>query len=391
MAVAIKNPTSPTDSGGAIERVRVDWTRRSSVLAVLGASLFLVGMWRVDGVMAAMGLAAGALLLMAWILGRKNLGGLDLVYRGPRRVVAGKGFQARLSLQNNRSLLDAFRIDFGVDYSGGGGLARRVAWLESGGMTEVESRMILPSRGLTFVQKGWLGSVFPLGLFAFRKELEIRGEVGVLPRSRVPKELRPSGHLLDGPSLGGAGVFSGIGEWKGLREWRGGDPVRRIAWTASLKSEAAGGGLLVREDEPPGSRAEGCMLIFHSFGGDGSLIRPDRFEKALELVSGTAGLLQSWSMRIRWTADFEGWEIREIRSRRDLAQLKENLMRAQRVGWTEAHDFTAAISQVRNDESVIVISDMPRASWEQTVGRPAQESVFVDISKYDGSSRRVGP
>ena len=189
--------------------------------------------------------------------------------------------------------------------------------MQSGGSAEAEGRMILTKRGCSTWQQGWLGSGFPLGLFSFRRDLLIRIEMGVLPRVKVPGGLRLSGYLLDGPPSGGVGNLSGVGEWRGLREWRGGDSVRRIAWTASLKSEAAGGALLVQRDRPPGSKSEGCLIVFHSFGGDGSLIRPDRFEKALELISGTAGLLHGWGMRVRWMADFEGWEIREIRDKKE--------------------------------------------------------------------------
>ena len=388
MAAVSGNPTSPTKRKPSWDgRIRASWTRRGLILAGLGVALFLVGMWRVDGVMAAMGLAVAALLFVARISGRENLRGLTLSYRGPRRVEAGKGFSAKVTLGNSRKLFDGFWVDFGVFLMGERDVSGRVLWLEGGGSAVAESRVVLTKRGCQQAHKGWMRSGFPLGLFAFEKKILVESETGVLARVKVPGELRLSGYLLDGPPLGGSGCFGGIGEWRGLREWRGGDPVRRIAWAASLRSEAAGGGMLVREDEPPGSQAEGCLLLFHSYGGDKNLIRPDRFEKALELASGTAGLLQGWGMPVRWLADFEGWEETKIRTSRQLAAMREKLMLAKRAAWTEAHDLTTALASASDHECVVVISDMPKAAWEAMVRGMVLPPVLVDISKYDGSSR----
>ena len=387
MAAVSGNPTSPAETALDEGRFLAGWTRRGLILAGLGAALFTVGMWRVDGVMAAMGLAVAALLIVVRISGRENLRGLSLEYRGPRRVEAGKGFSGKVTLRNPRRMLDGFWVDFGVLLLSEKSVSGRVLWLEGGGVAVAESRLVLTKRGCGEIQKGWLRSGFPLGLFTFEKTMAVGAEVGVLPRVNVPKDLRLSGYLLDGPPLGGSGIFGGIGEWRGLREWRGGDPVRRIAWAASLKSESAGRGMLVREDEPPGAQAEGCLVVFHSFGGDGKLIRPDRFEKALELLSGTAAVLQGWGMPVRWVADFDGWEGGEIRTRRQLAQLREKLILAKRAAWTEAHDLSSALATARDNECVVVISDMPRDAWEGVFRGLILPPVLVDILKYDSSSR----
>ena len=391
MAAVRGNPTSPTELLSKQKprdgRIRASWTRRGLILAGIGLALFLVGMWRVDGVMAAMGLAVGALLLVARLSGRENVRGLTLSYRGPRRTEAGKGFSGKVTLSNPRSLLDGFWVDFGVILMGERDVSGRVLWLEGGGSTVAECRVVLTKRGCEHTQKAWIRSGFPLGLFAFQINLTVEAETGVLARARVPLELRLSGYLLDGLPLGGAGCFGGIGEWRGLREWRGGDPVRRIAWAASLRSEASGGGLLVREDEPPGSQAEGCLLIFHSYGGDKNLIRPDRFEKALELASGAMGVMQSWGVPVRWMADFEGWEEKKIRTPKQLAAMRENMIFAKRAAWTEAHDLAEALAGAADHECVVVISDMPRLTWETMARGLVLPPVLVDISKYDGSSR----
>jgi len=357
------------------------------VLAGLGCALFVVGMWRVDGVMAALGLAVGGLFFMAWLLGRENLKALVLDYRGPRRVEAGKGFTGRLAITNGRRVLDGFRIGFGVSLPGGKVFSGKVHWLESTGRAEISQRISFEARGYHESHNGWVESGFPLGLMRFRKEQKVAAEIGILPAIKVPREMTLSGFLLDGPPLGGSRYLGGIGEWKGLREWRGGDSVRRIAWAASMRSEAAGGGLLVREDEPPGSQAEGCLVVFHSYGGDGHLIRPDRFEKAISLMSGALGALQGWGMPVRWVSDFNGWREMEVKTRRQLALSRESLMLATRAAWTEAHDLRSALATVRDGECVVVISDMPVAAWVVIMPKTVLPPVPVEVSNYDGSSR----
>lgn len=387
MMVASENPILPTEGRSPDKRIRMSWTRRGIVLAGLGCALFLVGMWRVDGVMATLGVGIGALFPVVLILGRHNLTALLVEYQGPRRVEAGKGFSARLTIRNQRTVLDGFRIRFGISLMGEKSLIGKVSWLGGGGAAEIAQRISVSKRGCEISQKCWVESGFPLGLLNFRKESRVMAEIGVQPRSKVPGEMILSGFLLDGPPLGGSRFLGGIGEWRGLREFRGGDSVRRVAWAASLRSEASGGGLLVREDEPPGSQAEGCFVIFHSHGGDGSLIRPDRFEKSISLLIGALGALQSWGMPVRWISDFNGWEERELKTRRHLASARENLMLANRAAWTEAHDLRTVIAKAKDSECLVIISDMPLSAWSGMIPKTVLAPVIVDISKYDVSSK----
>ncbi len=381
----VKNPISPTEGDGSTGRIRISSTRRGLILAGLGVSLFVVGMWRVDGVMASMGLAVGVLFPVAWIFGRMNLGGLRLYFRGPRRVESGKGFSAKLVLANDGRAFDGFWIEFRMLVMGERELSGRSPWIGSKGIAEIGDRVVLRKRGLTKAHHGRLRSEFPLGLMTFARDVPVVSEIGVLPKPLVPRELYLGGYLLDGSPFGASRHFGGIGEWKSLRERRGGDGLRRIAWAASLRSEAAGGTMLVREDEPPGSQAEGCMVLFHSYGGDGNLIRPDRFEKALSLLFGSLGALVGRGMAVRWVADFNGWEENEVRTSRQLADAREAIMVAERVPGTEAHDLIAALGRAKEHECIVVISDMPRVGWEGFVTESSIAPVLVDICAYDGS------
>lgn len=340
--------------------------------------------------MAAMGLAVGVLFAVAWILGRMNLGHLTLHYRGPRRVESGKGFPCKFFLLNEGRAFDGFGIEFRMSMFGERFLTGKSPWITGKGSAGIEERPVLRKRGLAMSHKGRLRSAFPLGLMSFARELPVAAEIGVLPNPVIPRELYLSGHLLDGSPYGASRHFGGGGEWKGLRERRGGDGLRRIAWAASLRSEAAGGTMLVREDEPPGSQAEGCMVVFHSYGGDGNLIRPDRFEKAISLMYGSLAVLVGWGMPVRWVADFDGWRENEVRTRRQLAAAREGLMFAERSRGTEAHNLIAAMGKAGAHECVVVISDMPRDAWAGFVPDSAIPPVLVDISSYDASRRKGG-
>lgn len=374
----------------APRRVQAVMTPRGVILAALGVALFMVGLWRIDGVMASLGLAALGMLVVARIVGGMNLTGLDLHGRADRRVQAGRSFPAKVSLMNRRRGLDAFRVEFGISMLGEADVMGRASWVGCGGVAEVERGVTLQMRGFSESQKGWLKSFFPLGLFDFQKVLKVGMEIGVLPAAVVPQELSLSGFLLDGSPLGGSKVAGALGEWKGLREWRGGDAVKRIAWAASARSEAAGRGVLVREDEPPGSHAEGFLLIFHSYGGDGELIRPDRFEKALMLFNGTLGVLQGLGMPVRWVADFDGWNEHELRTKQQLAVSRELLMKAKRAAWTEAHDMESAFFKAVDRECVVVISDMPCGVWQAVIPEMSLAPVLVDASRYDRAVKAKG-
>ena len=63
--------------GGAVETRAVDSLTltllpRGAVLGGLAAALVIAGLWRVDGVLAALGLAMAGLLGLAWVLARLN-------------------------------------------------------------------------------------------------------------------------------------------------------------------------------------------------------------------------------------------------------------------------------------------------------------------------------
>ena len=354
--------------GGAVETRAVDSLTltllpRGAVLGGLAAALVIAGLWRVDGVLAALGLAMAGLLGLAWVLARLNPSGLDVVLDGPEKVQAGVVFPWVMSVVNRRRWLDAFALRMEVRLAGKTRAGGTAAWVSAGSAADLEMRVSIPERAWVDSQQVRLVSDFPFGFFEVERTFSVPHPMCVTPRPLVPHGLSFSGGRMDAADALVAAAGEAAGEIRGLRPWRAGDSSRRILWPASLRSMARGAGMVVRECDPPGFRPMKCAVVFHSFGTDGGLIRPDRFEKALSLAAGSLRHLQSQGMPARWIADFNDWKPLPAGTRTQLAACMENMARAVRAAGTEAHDLQAALREIGEDEGLIVISDMPVSAW----------------------------
>ncbi len=361
---------------------------RGAVLGGVGMLLLMSGLWRVDGVLAALGLGACCLLGLAWGLGRLNLMNLQVSLDGPDSVPAGVVFPAVLTLRNLRGFWDAFAIEMELELPGktrAGGHAR---WLAARTATDLELRVAVPIRTFTLRHPVRLCSEFPLGLFEMRRVLALEHSLLVFPRPITPQGLRALGVLMDASPVDGASAGEAAGEPRGLRPWQPGDSPRRIDWPNSIRAWAHGAGLVVREADPPGFHPRRCVLLFHSFGADGSLIRPDRFEQALSLAAGALRHLHTLGIPVRLVADFDGWIEHPAATRAQLAACQTVLAKAIRAKGTEAHDLQAAAHRTHDDEVLIALSDMPLSAW-----RPALPKLRLPVltPELRGPKRRHHP
>lgn len=349
---------------------------RGAVLGGLGLAMLVAGLWRVDGVLASLGLAAWCLLGLAWLLARRNPAGLTVTLQGPQKVVAGSVFPLVLTLINRNRLMDAFGVRVELNLAGKTRIQGRASWVAAGSAADLEWRSAVPDRGWWESHRLRLLSDFPFGLFEAERVLEVAGPLMVLPRPVVPRGLTFSGALMDAPQSSGMTAGDGPGEPRGLREWRPGDSPRRIFWPATLRSLARGAAMVVRETDPPGFCPRRCVVVFHSFGADGGLIRPDRFERAIALTAGTLRQLRTMGMPARLIADFDGWMGRPASKGAQVSACMEILARARRAADTEAHDLAKALSGLAEDEGWIVISDMPVSAWREVMPT-ARHDAFV--------------
>ena len=163
-----------------------------------------------------------------------------------------------------------------------------------------------------------------------------------------------------------------------------------MLWPASLRGLAAGNACIVREMQPPGQAPERCLVLFHSFGTDGSLIRPDRFERAIALVWSVLRQLRAQGVALRFAADFDDWKCHPATRRSHLAACVDLLTRARRAAGTEAHDLQRALALREAAEGLVIVSDMPVDSWKSAL--PARDralAVLLEPAEAATRGRRV--
>jgi uncharacterized protein (DUF58 family) len=264
-------------------------------------------------------------------------------------------------------VLDSFGVRVELNLAGKIRLCGRASWVAAGSAADIEWRVAVLERASVDRHRLRFLSDFPFGLFEAERVMEIPVPLLVLPRPVLPRGLRFYGALMDAPQPRGISAGDGPGEIRGLREWRPGDAPRRILWPATLRSFARGAGMVVRETDPPGFCPKRCVVVFHSYGADGGLIRPDRFERAISLTAGTLRQLRSMGMPVRMVADFDDWTPRGAANGGQIGECMEILARARRAKDTEAHDLGLALAGVDPDEGLIVVSDMPPAAWSHAI------------------------
>lgn len=349
---------------------------------VAGASLALAagGLAWVDGALLALALVGLLLLAVTWVVGRWNVARVEVDFQGPRAVVAGQPARARVEVRDGRRWLDGFGLEVAMEGPGGMSMALAVPWLPTGSVATGELAFSAPGRGAADELRVAVRSDFPWGMFDFERRWEIGREILVLPRSIRPAPLlegwADAGETRERPRWGDGG------EWRGMRDYRPGDRVRTVRWPASVKSLARGGGLLVAEPDPPGGRIDEAWLVFHS-AGEGSLIRPDRFERAISLFRGETERLVAAGRTVVWMADFLEWMPFRIDGRRDLAAAGEVLARAKRAMGTQRHEVIGRLAEAGG--VVRVFSDEPAERWRGWLAQPERA---VDGVRDEKGGRR---
>ena len=333
-------------------------------------ALTIAGIWRIDGVLGAIGIAGIALLIFARWLGKSNLRRLAITLDAPQRATAGASYPLRITLVNTRRWLDATAVSLAATLPGEAAVDFHSNWIAAGSAADFDGHATAARRA-----DGWkvhlsLESDFPLGLFSHRADAIHPHSMVVLPRMRAPREAPGEGVRLDGTPLAGATPGNHGGDLRGLRAWRTGDSPRRIAWPATMRAIARGSAPIVCENDPPGFMPQHCLLVFHSFASGGALIRPERFERALELAGGWIERLHALGIRTRIIADFDHWDAHPAATRAEITRCREHLARALRCHKTEAHELQQAIMHNAADsETVILLSDMPAESWQDHLPR----------------------
>jgi hypothetical protein len=353
---------------------------RTRLLVVVSVVLVATGIWNMDGALGAMGISGWALCAAAWGLGRANLRHIGITIDAPHRATAGIAYPMQITVVKNRGWLDTRRLSTHVLLPGNASAEFEFHLIGVGMGVDATGHATPVSRadGKSIVISSH--SNFPLGLFEFSFDIRVRHPICVIPRSRTPRQSLEDGVMLDTSPMAGATQGWFDGELRGLRGWRGGDRPGQVAWPASLRAIARGTGPLVRETDPPGFLPDRCLILFHSFSSSGSLIHPEKFERALEVTTGWIENLSRFGIGTRLSADFDAWKPRPANTRDEIIILRERFARAKRKTSTEAHELQRAITHhANNGEVVILVSDMPPEAWMHDIQTPERMPVISTL------------
>jgi uncharacterized protein (DUF58 family) len=246
----------------------------SLTLLALGEDLvFLLGAL-------ALGCAAAA-----WVLARRNLRGVEVGRRVPRRMRAGSPATWTWTLRH------AGRVTrMGLEVRDRASRGRRpltlvveVPSLAPGSEAAVPSRVALLPRGTHDLGRAVLTveSRWPLGLFRAAAEVRVAGQVLVRPlegRATPALRKRLTGNRV--PETRRRRLHRGEDQIYGVREFREGDDPRRIHW----RSTARRGALVVSEWRAEEGR-EAVLLLGRSPGAGRPGAESAAFERAVSTAA----------------------------------------------------------------------------------------------------------
>jgi uncharacterized protein (DUF58 family) len=194
-----------------------------------------------------LGSLLGTIALSGW-LSERALRDVSLRRTVPRAVTAGTTAHIEYSVRNGKRRLPSHGLELrellqphSPLHCGGG----YVAALEPGASARVRVELLPARRGVYALEGLVLGTLFPFGLFAKERDVELPGTLVVWPRTdrpvRTPRVAAASGRRLR--MAAAAAVGAERGEYRALREYRAGDDPRDVHW----RTTARRGVLMVRE------------------------------------------------------------------------------------------------------------------------------------------------
>ena len=220
------------------------------------------------------GAMMGLIVVSGW-LSEQVIRRLRVYRRVPRGVTVGNPLRIHYQVENRRKRIPSFALEIGES-----GLSARgfLPIIPAGGHAATRSENLFVHRGVFPLNAVTISTSFPFGLFKKSRDLPLKGELVVWPRS--DRRVRP-------PSPGGgrnprggsysAGSTGMRGEYRGLRIYRPGDDPRDIHWRTTARM----GQPVIRVYEQGDSEA--LWLCLDSRGEPG-----ERAEIAIEMVASLA-------------------------------------------------------------------------------------------------------
>lgn len=350
-------------------------------LAVLwGACLVtLLGLLRISAPL----LIAGVLTLLLWwacrVLAGRHLAGIRAERVLPPRAWADRSLAVETTLENGAARLAA--RDFAFADPIATTRTREVTTLSPGTSLTLAYPARFPRRGRIRPRSWSARSDWPLGWFESSRTGDFSRTSGgadsilVLPNPFLPPDLATHLDAWNDEASLWNGFPEPAAEFRLLREFRHGDPVRAIAWPASLRS----GVLHVREPDPPRPAPPRYGVVLQSYRPAGEMVTPESFETILRIVAGLLYRFRSSRTEVLF-ASLPGEPV-PLRSRSDFSGALDSLATLARTPLSSLEPLAAAAPAFASCDEVFVLGDAPRGDWEAEA-----KSVFGNCHCIDAHS-----
>jgi uncharacterized protein (DUF58 family) len=345
--------------------------------AVVGAGVAIgFGIWEHEPAFVHIGLFLLALVAGAWVLARRNLGGVEVTRVAPAAVFAGELFPAALSVTCSGQGAVARALEVTDDFFGPFGTGASVARIARGQTFERTEEVRLRTRGVNPSFRWFVMSTFPGGLW---RTLGSRREVvpiTVFPRPVWPEHLQNPTAFIEDPEDGMlASPRRDEGDYLGIREFASGDPLKLIHWRATARAQR----LVVREFDQHLPR--GYALFFFSFLAPGKPRWQDAFESALEMLTGLLLGCRDMNLPLTLAADFTGWRTIRLAAAGDASEALRLLAEARWSPSAELAPLVAKLAEVPVGCRIFIVSDTPLAQWEPLIPESSAEVTCLSVAE----------
>jgi uncharacterized protein (DUF58 family) len=316
----------------------------------------------------------------------RNMRGLTYNRTTPASAFAGQLFPLTLTVTNRRKHHDAFAVEFEDTVAGSVEKGLLIDWLQAGGSATREMQSRLPRRGMRHRARASFESMFPLGLWMSRIELESQLEMTIFPRPVPPKMFEdPDILTLLEEDETESELTDWEGDFHGLREFQPGDRIKSIHWPTSARSRH----LVVRQfDRRLPSRV---TLIFHSIRPDSKPQPAGAFESAMELLCGMLLLFRDRGTPVDMIASFNQWQTLPVQSEGQLHAALRTLAMAKRTAERNCNALHAALAGAEAGHRVIVLSDVPLKEWESDMLEIPCPTICLSIEEIYIRQARKAP
>ena len=358
-----------------------------SVVAVLA-----LGVWRYDGALIWFSGVGLLVLGVARFWAPWNLEGIGVARKRPEKVFAGEMFVSRYRIEQvavGRRWIPRVGLSLVVrDLSlrPEVGTVRFGRGLAVGEVAEGSLRVRCFRRGRDRRTEAELRSGFPLGIFETRARGKVRDEaveagegIMVFPQPWLPPGLRrdlesfrfesslPIGSELD-PGL----------EFRGIRQYRSGDPVKAVHWPATARARE----MMVREWDPPVPRPQRFGVILHTVERGRRMLRPDRWEMVLRLVTGLLAHGRSQGIPVHFfdLTAASGVVRFQVPRAHSFPGAFRHLAEAERRSTESSEALRRAVGDLGRDcDRLYVVSDVPVDRWRAEVAAAGEGLSLVCV------------